>query len=38
MIVRFHFLQRNANAIPIDSLRNMAGEPINIDELFEKVQ
>lgn len=36
--LRFHFLQRNANAIPIDSLLKMAGEPIDIDKLYEEVQ
>lgn len=34
----FYFLQRNAAAIPIDSLLKMAGEPIDVDELFEEVK
>lgn len=34
----FYFLQRNAAAIPIDSLQKMAGDPIDVDELFEEVK
>lgn len=31
----FYFMQRNSAAIPIDTLLKMAGEPIDVDELFE---